>query len=259
MYESTVDQKRARRFKPTDELERATTAETPTAAKRATETKKPVMLERATTPDQPDNTKRATLEFDAETHTYKIKGRQVPSVTQILGDMGLVDTNWLAESGRKRGTMVAAATQLFDQGKTIVYGRFPDIVSENDLRGYVHAWDTFKAIASFLVTGIELAVCNETHGYAGTLDRLGVCAGKYRAIVDIKTGGAMPSYPLQTAGYANCLEGYHRRYGVTLRKDGTYRVKEHKGRDDRNLFLAAVSLWHWKERNKLNGNRTDAR
>ena len=33
--------------------------------------------------------------YDSKTHTYRIGGVRVPSVTQVLADSGVIDDRWL--------------------------------------------------------------------------------------------------------------------------------------------------------------------
>ena len=197
------------------------------------------------------------LTFNEPDHAYAWNGDPVPSVTQILKDMGLVDTAYLAESGRMRGAIVAMATEMVDRGQDINYGTYADIVPAEDLQGYVIAWLGWKESARVEVTTIEERVYNAEYRYAGTLDRLGKLPDGRLALIDIKTGAAMPCYPLQTAAYAGCFHDYHRRFAVTLRKDGTYRVTEHRNSTDRPHFQAAASLWHWKQEHGFNGHASD--
>ena len=198
------------------------------------------------------------LTFEESDHTYRWNGDLVPSVTQILRDMGLVDTTHLAESGRIRGAIVAMATEMVDRGQDVNYGTYANLVPAEDLQGYVLAWLAWKRAARFKVTHIEERVYNDVHRYAGTLDRRGLLAGDVKAVVDIKTGAAMPAYPLQTAAYAASLIEHHRRFAVTLRSDGTFRVAEHQDRTDLSHFRAAASLWHWKQEHGLNGHASDS-
>lgn len=183
----------------------------------------------------------AVLTFDPVQHTYCIDGRPVPSVTQVLKDVGLIDTSWFTEEARLRGTYVHLATQYLDEG---------DLADEsvNPLyRGYVQAYQRFLDTALPAWDRIEHRVCDPVLGYAGTFDRVGVLQGR-RWLVDIKTG-EFSTAGLQTAAYRRCLpEPYGvRRAALQLRADGTFGFHELNDRRDESRFLAALVVWQTKQ------------
>ena len=47
-----------------------------------------------------------TLHYDPETHIYTVDGEVLPSVTQILKDMGFIDVTWFNDYARERGSLV---------------------------------------------------------------------------------------------------------------------------------------------------------
>lgn len=189
------------------------------------------------------------LTFDAETHTYRINGERVPSVTQVLEGAGLIDTRWFNDEARTRGTYVALATQYCDEG-TLDYDALDD-----GLRGYVEAWRKFKHEAGngkMEIISIERRVSNRKLRYAGTLDRL-FKWGHQSWVLDIKTGSKAAWHSLQTAGYAECLpkSWLHKRGSVFLKEDGTYKLDVHDDFSDVHVFLSALNLYHWKSEKGL--------
>ena len=56
----------------------------------------------------------AGLTLDRETHTYRMHGRVVPSVTQMLNSAGQIDTQWYTAESSKRGTDVHTICELDD-------------------------------------------------------------------------------------------------------------------------------------------------
>jgi hypothetical protein len=57
------------------------------------------------------------LTYDDATHTYKLDGVVVPSVTQVLTAAGVIDNRWFTEEATHRGQLVHVATMLMDQGE----------------------------------------------------------------------------------------------------------------------------------------------
>ena len=186
-----------------------------------------------------DEASQDVLTFDAETHTYKINGVVVPSVTQVLDEGGFIDKTWFTEGGRNRGTYVAQATQFDDEG-ALNWDALDD-----KLKGYVTAWRGFLKDTKWEVVAIEQRVHNPEMGYAGTLDRI-MDNGYWRWVLDIKTGASQKWHSLQTAAYAACMERAQKRASLVLKENGTYKLHEHTGWGDRRVFYAALSCYHWK-------------
>lgn len=188
-------------------------------------------------------TRTDILTFDEESHTYRIKGVVVPSVTQVLDGAGFIDKEWFTDEARLRGAYVAQATQFDDEG-TLDWEALDD-----GLRGYVEAWRNFKREAGIVEIGsIERRLCNPELAYAGTLDRL-VMWRFDSWVLDIKTGAKAPWHSLQTAAYAGCLPGVasgYRRGSAILKEDGTYKFIKHSDWNDWRVFQAALSIYHWK-------------
>ena len=55
------------------------------------------------------------LQFRAEDHSYHVNGVRLPSVTEILKDVGLIDTTFFAPEHAERGTRVHEATVFWDE------------------------------------------------------------------------------------------------------------------------------------------------
>lgn len=200
------------------------------------------------------------LEFDAERHVYSRGGIVVPGVTSVLEPL----TDWsmvsdgVLELARERGTLVHELTALDDRGE------LDEESVDPRLAGFLAAWRAFKRDTGFTsATGaIELQVESFLHGYAGTLDRLGrhgadaLNADAPLALYDVKTGPPQPATALQTAAYRQAAnetfaptKPIARRFGVHLRRDGTYRLVEYRDPGDLATFLAALRLHTWRLRN----------
>lgn len=183
------------------------------------------------------------LTFDEVAHRYFLAGRELPSVTTVLKDAGRIDATWFTEDSRQRGSYVHQAAHYLDQD---------DLAEESvDPRyaGYVQAYRRFLTWARPVWTFVEHRVCDETYGYAGTLDRAGCLQHDGRHyIVDIKSCVRPASVGIQTAAYRRCLPDPHtwRRAALVLKDDGNFVFEELTDRRDEARFLADLERWYWK-------------
>lgn len=186
-----------------------------------------------------------SLSFDPETHIYQYKNKVVPSVTQILQAVGIIDysriDNNILETAMQRGKDVHLATQFLDEND------LNWATVGEDIKGYVTAYQKFIEISGFKPEKIETAVVHLEYKYAGTLDRVGTLDG-HSVILDIKTG-SMPAWTgIQLAAYAACLSGSYQRVGLQLNQDGTFKITTFTNPNDFNLFLSALSIYNWKRK-----------
>lgn len=190
------------------------------------------------------------LNFDPAEHKYTADGAVVPSVTQTLESVGLIDYSFMTAAQREfalaRGTAVHLACQLADEDDLV------EAELDESLKPYLAAWRRFKAEMNFRCELIEHRVFNPLYRYAGTLDRSGMI-GQALCIVDIKTNQAAYWTAYQIAAYAACFNKpmRFRRFSVGLHDDGTYLATEYHIKDyarDWNVFLAALTVHNAKER-----------
>jgi hypothetical protein len=164
------------------------------------------------------------LEFDAATHTYRAGGVIVPSVTQILEAVGVVDYSYLPPATRNmalaRGSAVHLACQFDDEGDLDEGALDPALLP------YVLAWRAYRAEVGFVPQEIERRVHSSRYGYAGTLDRTGTNGRGDLCLIDLKTSRAEGWVKLQTAAYTGALDEPRRylRGCAELHADGTYRA-----------------------------------
>lgn len=141
------------------------------------------------------------LTFDAETHTYRIGGQIVPSVTQVLSalnDFSRISPEVL-ENARALGTAVHRAIELDCAGDLDDASLHPDVAER------VEAWRKFRFGCGFRPAGNEVRVYSGRYGYAGTLDLFG-SMGRDQIVIDIKATAALPETAgMQTAAYAQAL------------------------------------------------------
>ena len=170
---------------------------------------------------------------------------ELPRVTEILKAAGLIDTKWLTEHGRDRGSAVHAATQYYDEHDLDEASLDPQIA------GYVAAYRKWRQESP--VDEWEWIECPQQDPlglYRGTLDR--ILSRRPRELWDIKSGCPVPCTALQMAAYVNMLpDPYsYRRFAVYLKPDGTYHVREylrtHYARDLR-IFMSALNIYQWRK------------
>jgi hypothetical protein len=182
--------------------------------------------------------------FEPISHKYFLGDSELPSVTQILGDLNFIDSSYFTEESRRRGEYVHSATEFDDRGS------LDDASVDSTILSYLSAWRRFKRENSVKIYEIEKIVGSPIYRYAGTLDRIVELNG-FKAILDIKSGAVGKATGLQTAGYEI---GYNsdqslKRFAVQLKNDGSYKLHPFTDRDDRKIFLSAVSVWHWINKN----------
>lgn len=183
--------------------------------------------------------KQSEVQFDESTHTYTVDGRVVPSVTQVLKSVGMIDERWFNQAARDRGRVVTIAIELHSKGELVTV--------PGGYEGYVEAWVKFVDDTGFAARDVEKPVFSRLHGFAGTPDLEGHVPGATRRlIVDVKTGVEAEHYPIQTAGYDMAYSDAHDRWCVFLKQNGKYAIRQHTNPRDRDVFLAALKIVHWQ-------------
>lgn len=194
----------------------------------------------------------AFLQFDADTHTYTVGGKKLPSVTEICGLLN----NWgdlnpaILRQAARRGSVVHEYAELID------YGCNEDgIEVEPELSGYALAWMHFCRDYRPEWEMIEQKLYSESQGFAGTLDRFGTIDGK-PVIVDIKTSSSINraariNWACQLSAYALLLDKEQApgRWNVVLKKDGKYTIIDSIETEERyafsglSLFTTLLHVW----------------
>jgi hypothetical protein len=186
---------------------------------------------------------------------YLVDGEAVPSVTEVLDLAGMIDFTRvpfdILEEARQRGTAVHTWIELQVKHPETLRG----IEIPEPIAPYIAAWEKFMADSDFSIDLAEEAVICKVHRYAGTFDAVGTLNARC-SLVDWKARyGLTPDVGPQTAGYTFALhEGgilVQERFGLLLRRDGSYRLHRYADRHDLNDFLAAVRMAHFKLRNRL--------
>jgi hypothetical protein len=188
------------------------------------------------------------LVFDNDSHTYKINGLIIPSVTQIIQGAGLTNfdnvPDFILKEKADLGTKVHSATELYDKGTLDRKSLHPV------LKRYLNSWIEFKKDYGFIVEGIEDTYYHPLYNFIGRVDRTGLINNK-KVLVDIKSGMKYKTHAIQTAGYQilydydkHKTERIKERLTVYLSETG-YKVEPNKNPNDTNVFLAALTIFNF--------------
>jgi hypothetical protein len=159
--------------------------------------------------------------FDEAAHEYRVAGRAVPSVTQIVNAVLAPDYSRCEPWHMERGRAVHRAAELIGLGKHLA----PVCDAIAGRVEAVRRWYAEHPAAKVLE--VEMRV--HTRSYAGTLDLL--CEDKKGLLlVDWKCGPHLTTC-WQLGGYANAIKAMNRTpikrgRGVTVNGDGTYEETE---------------------------------
>jgi hypothetical protein len=188
----------------------------------------------------------AEVAFNEALHEYRVGGRLVPSVTQVLGilqDFGGVNADVLARAA-EFGTHVHQACALANAGT------IDEAALDPSLAPYLAQWRRFLSESGAEILASELRVFHRGLRYAGTLDALALWKGQ-RCIIDIKTGQMPRTVGAQTEAYRmayqsqECGEVPRRRYCVQLTEDA-YKVHALTDPADWSLFQSCLNIWRFR-------------
>lgn len=201
------------------------------------------------------------FQFDHATHTYRVDGITVPSVTRILDSAGLVSYGGIRTEVLERkselGTKVHQATQFYDEND-LDWNSLSD-----EVKPRVEAWASFRNDTGFQPRQIEkrfIATVQQMQ-YGMTVDREGFFGRKNEeAVIEIKNSAKIESWhAIQLAGYALGLPDIdgkttssmalfcrRRRIVVQLLETGKYKKFDFTDRNDAGVFISALHVTHWK-------------
>lgn len=187
---------------------------------------------------------KRTISFHGETHTYKIDGRVVPSVTEVLADLypGWAASEWYLQRGRA----VHACAAMIAQGL--------DFDHDERIAGQVEACRKFWATMEYFPEVVEGRLFSVRYQYGGTVDLVVRESGAF-LVIDYKAS-LTDVVPIQLAAYALAVpENYPAirkiSYGmaVELRADGTYKCSEiYSLRRYTAEWLASLSVFNVRRR-----------
>lgn len=190
------------------------------------------------------------LVFDEAAHAYTLGERRLPSVTQILADVGVADFSkpHFTEDVAERGRLIHLAIALDNEGD------LDDETLDPALQPYIDGWRRFLAESGARVEHWERPVCDPELGFAGTLDGVIVLPSTgvpRKTVLDVKRA-LYPSAGPQVAAYTRCARALYEgpvlfnRAALVLPGDGSYRLHMLVDATDEYTFLAALRLYHWR-------------
>lgn len=213
-----------------------------------------------------DTLTAADLHFSPALHEYSLPdGRLVPSVTQILGAVGVsVDFDALGmrserlrgqiETAGQLGTAVHADCHAYDDADI----DWPTV--DPRVEPYVRAWATCRQQTGLVPLTRERRVFHPSAFFCGTLDGVFLLQDGTHILVDLKTGDPESSAcRYQTAAYAEAfqLEHPHRaiqvRWAVQLTPECTvpYRITPYTDWRDFRTFQAFCTTYHHQADRRL--------
>ena len=140
-------------------------------------------------PEQPE------LFFNPETHVYLANGMELPSVTTVLKNVGIVNTRFYTKAGTEKGTNVHLLLEYLDKD-TLDWEEVTDSGLE-----HIQNWERFKAEYEVKILNIETPLYHPLIRFAGTIDRFAIVSG-LPAVIDIKSGAYAKWHELQITFYA---------------------------------------------------------
>jgi len=208
--------------------------------------------------------------FDPAAHVYKLYGRRLESVTEVLAENGWINSDWFRPIHSLRGVRAHLYCQWVDEGedkasvfkiaaadKGFDFGQgfepyWPD-APEQGLDGCLESWIKFREWMRFDVLDNETPLYHPKMLYAGTPDRRASYA-RGQIILDLKTGGPEPWNGFQLAAYAGLyLEANaFRRFGVYLQSDGARAItKEYDDYSDFSIFSAMLACTRARAKHRI--------
>lgn len=203
-----------------------------------------------------DKNNGVAIEFDEASHTYRIAGRVVPSVTQVLQslfDFDKVPPDVL-EYKQRLGQAVHDACEL------VIYDDLDEASLDPALVGYVAGFRAFLAETLFKAEETEEVVVSTRYGFVvpGRLDLIGTIGG-WRWNIDIKSATTvnLAAAKLQTAAYSAAYAErvrderklVHKRGALQLFPNGTYKLHTFTSDLDLAAFISLYQFQTWRSIN----------
>ena len=188
------------------------------------------------------------IEFDPGPHRYRLRGKVVPSVTQILAP--LVDLSGIPaqilERARYRGQLAHEVCDLDNKGALAnIDDLDPSIIM------FLCAWREWQAQTGAVIQS-EFRVASYEFGYAGTIDNVALIRDRL-TLVDLKATAEIPK-PVgpQTAAYARA---YYDTTGQKIQDRIVVRLDQRESRTrsqrlndpaDWSVFHSCLNIYKWK-------------
>lgn len=198
------------------------------------------------------------IDFDIENHIYRVNGRVIPNNTSILDDQGVSDISGIPEERLKYksalGLAVHYCIHLHESGNLDEDSIDPRIAP------YFSAYKKFCEVNRFEPRHTELMLYSAKWQFCTTIDLQGpltLGGVESESLIEIKNVWAMqPSCAIQTAAQQIAFEENHdikikKRYGLQLKPSGNYELIPYTDPNDKQIFLAALTVYKWREQHGL--------
>lgn len=190
------------------------------------------------------------LTFDSDKHEYRLSGRVVPSVTQVIRGMlpGWKTDEWYLT----RGAAIHLGCELFDKNDL----DWSTVSTEIEPR--IRAWESFRRDYSGKLHEIEVALGHSTFMYAGRIDRI-FLDGKDWVIADIKSVFEPQAIP-QLGGYSLMWRlaapevRNVRGLAVEVNDDGSYKahwLTVHEMKQAEQTFINLLGSYNFATKHNL--------
>lgn len=154
------------------------------------------------------------------------------------------------ERARNRGIAVHAACEAMDKDEPL-----PPLTDE--VKPYVNAYTQFRYDTGLAVIATEEPLHHPHLLYGGIPDLIGTL-NKSNAVLDRKSTVDVnhTAVSVQTAAYRGAWNALHPTqpaqdtYALHLRRDGTYRLHRYDADEAWSIFMAALSIWRFKRRQR---------
>jgi len=192
----------------------------------------------------------AVLEFNPETHTYLLDGKERVSTTTLLKRNGLYKNDFATDEHLWRGKAVHEAMHYHHKG-TLDRSKL-----DAEIAGYIAGWLRFERETGFKALGWETPFWHPVYDYTGTPDVWGECKNEIW-VPDYKTGAVPEVTRLQLASYVLLLLANKkisadkpiRRMGIQLCSDGDYKIKPFDDPSDYHIWNMIISVHNWGKNN----------
>ena len=194
------------------------------------------------------------LQFDPKRHIYKLDGKIIPNVTQIINELIPIQYkpgDWYLQ----RGSAVHACAALI--------AKDVDFEFDQRISGQVGAIRKFFREVQPEVLAIEKMLYSEQYRFAGTLDLFIKIDRKY-CLIDYKSSISIDRLGLQLAGYSLAFNEELLKakvtygIGIEINETGKYKMTELLDiRKWQREFLALRATYAVRERLGLNKKQED--